>query len=85
MKNTVNVGISDMKIVSAPDVVATYALGSCVGICIIDKISQTCGLVHIMLPQNPNPADAKALFKYADTGIEEMIKQMEKKGENVRG
>lgn len=80
MKNTVNVGISDMKIVTAPDVVATYALGSCVGICIIDKISQTCGLVHIMLPQNPNPADQKATFKYADTGIEEMIKQMEKKG-----
>lgn len=80
MKNTVNVGISDMKIVSAPDVVATYALGSCVGICIIDKISQTCGLVHIMLPQNPNPSDTKTLFKYADTGIEEMIKQMEKKG-----
>jgi chemotaxis protein CheD len=80
MKNTVNVGISDMKIVSAPDVVATYALGSCVGICIIDKINQTCGLLHIMLPQNPNPADTKAVFKYADTGIEEMIKQMEKKG-----
>lgn len=80
MKNTVNVGISDMKIVSSPDMVATYALGSCVGICIIDKISQTCGLVHIMLPQNPNPTDAKSLFKYADTGVEEMVRQMEKKG-----
>ncbi len=80
MKNTVNVGISDMKIVSSPDIVATYALGSCVGICIIDKISQIGGMVHIMLPQNPNPADEKAIFKYADTGIEEMIKQLERKG-----
>lgn len=80
MKNTVNVGISDMKIVSSPDIVATYALGSCVGICIIDKISQIGGMVHIMLPQNPNPTDEKSVFKYADTGIEEMIKQLERKG-----
>ncbi|HBB29100.1 MAG TPA: chemotaxis protein CheD [Clostridiales bacterium] len=80
MKNTVNVGISDMKIVSSPDTVATYALGSCVGICIIDKIRQVAGMVHIMLPQNPNPSDTKVLFKYADTGIAEMVRQLEKNG-----
>lgn len=80
MKNTVNVGISDMKIVSSPDMVATYALGSCVGICIIDKIKQMAGMVHIMLPQNPNPSDTKVAFKYADTGIAEMVKQMERNG-----
>lgn len=80
MKNTVNVGISDMKIVSSPDIAATYALGSCVGICIIDKIKQIAGLAHIMLPQNPNPNDDKNVFKYADTGIAEMIRLMEKDG-----
>lgn len=80
MKNTVNVGISDMKIVEAPDVLATYALGSCVGICIIDKVKQVAGLVHIMLPQNSNPDDKAQVFKYADTGVAEMVKQMESKG-----
>ncbi len=80
MKKTVNVGISDMKIVSAPDIVATYALGSCVGICVIDKIKQVAGLIHIMLPENPNPADEKQVFKYASTGIKEMVMQMEALG-----
>lgn len=80
MKNTINVGISDMKIAASPDVLATYALGSCVGVCIIDKIKQVGGMVHIMLPNNTNPDNLDQVYKYADTGVSEMIKNLEKKG-----
>lgn len=76
MSNEINVGISDMKIVSFPEGLISYALGSCVGICIIDKAAQIAGMAHIMLPYNNN-ADRTNIFKYADTGISEMIKQME--------
>lgn len=76
MSQEVNVGISDMKIVSAPEGLISYALGSCVGICIIDKAIQIAGMAHIMLPYS-NTGDKSNIFKYADTGISEMIRQME--------
>lgn len=79
MSQEVNVGISDMKIINAPNVLISYALGSCVGICIIDKATQIAGMAHIMLPYNNNN-DKLNLLKYADTGISEMIIQMEKLG-----
>ena len=34
---SLTVGISDLKVCKAPDIVVTYALGSCVGICMADK------------------------------------------------
>ena len=76
MSSEVNVGISDMKIVNIPEGLISYALGSCVGICVIDKTAQIAGMAHIMLPYNSN-VDKTNIFKYADTGIIEMIKQME--------
>lgn len=79
MSGEVNVGISDMKIASSPEGLISYALGSCVGVCVIDKTAQIAGMVHIMLPYNNN-GDKKNVFKYADTGISEMIRQMEQKG-----
>lgn len=76
MSQEVNVGISDMKLVRVPEGLITYALGSCVGICILDRTAQIAGMAHILLPYNNND-DKTNLFKYADTGINEMIKQME--------
>lgn len=76
MSSEVNVGISDMKIVNVPEGLISYALGSCVGICIIDKAAKIAGMAHIMLPYNNN-RDKVNIFKYADTGIAEMVKQME--------
>lgn len=76
MSQEVNVGISDMKIVNVPEGLISYALGSCIGICIVDKAAQLAGMAHIMLPYNNNK-DMINIFKYADTGISEMVKQME--------
>ena len=77
----INVGIADLNIARSPDVLATYALGSCVGICLYDERMKLAGLAHIMLP------DSKAMraastnkAKFADTGIEELVRQMEAKG-----
>lgn len=79
MSDELNVGIADMKIACSPKGLISYALGSCVGICIIDKAKQVAGMVHIMLPNNSN-GDRANQFKYADTGIVEMVKQMEAMG-----
>lgn len=57
----------------------TYALGSCIGICLYDAQIKLGALVHIMLPLNME-AGRKSPMKYADTGIRETLKQMEGKG-----
>lgn len=81
---TINVGISDLNIAFAPDVLATYALGSCVGICLYDQDRQLAGLAHIMLPwskEASNPGDNP--YRYADTGITELVAKMCAKGSSV--
>lgn len=79
MKANVNVGISDMKIVHAPETLITYALGSCVGICIIDKGAKIAGMAHILLAYNKQ-GNTRDVFKYADTAIREMVRRMENLG-----
>lgn len=75
MSNLITVGISDMKLARASGGLITYALGSCVGVCIYDPNSKLAGMIHIMLPVNMStPVDN--IFKYASTGIPEMIRKM---------
>ena len=59
--------------------VITYALGSCIGICLYDPKLKLAALVHIMLPLNME-AGRKNPLKYADTGIRETLKAMQAKG-----
>jgi len=74
---THNVGISDWKIGRDNDVLVTYALGSCVGICLYDKRTRIAGLSHIMLPESKNSAETTLnRMKYADTAIPDMYHKM---------
>lgn len=72
----IKVGIADMKITRAPGSLITYALGSCIGICLYDPNIKLAGMIHIMLPEMPKTGDNNIL-KYADTGIPEMLRKME--------
>lgn len=74
------VGISDMKLASPPDVLVTYALGSCVGICLLDAAARVGGLSHIMLPETKVAPSDTSICKFADSAIPEIIKRMEQKG-----
>lgn len=84
MTNLVTVGISDQKIAVTPDILITYALGSCVGICLYDKMKRIAGLAHILLPESSKINDNQNIYKFADTAIPELVRQMESKG-CVRG
>ncbi|MCM1298456.1 MAG: chemotaxis protein CheD [Firmicutes bacterium] len=78
----ITVGISDWKVGKAPDIIVTYALGSCVGTCIFDKVTGICGMSHIMLPDSV-AAEGSANFnrmKFADTALPDMVNEMIKKG-----
>ena len=73
------VKIADMQIAQHGEELITYALGSCLGICLQDKRTGLAALIHIMLPINME-AGRKNTMKYADTGIRETLKQMEARG-----
>jgi len=73
------IGIADMKMAKGEGMLITYALGSCIGICLYDPKIKLGALIHIMLPINMETG-RKSPMKYADTGIRETLKQMEAKG-----
>lgn len=75
------VGIADMKMTQGSGMLITYALGSCIGICLYDPLIKLASLTHILLPLNMETG-RKNTFKYADTGVREVIARMEAAGSN---
>lgn len=73
------VGIADMKMMRGQGELITFALGSCIGICLYDPGLKLAAMIHIMLPLNME-AGRKNPMKYADTGIRDTIKMMEGQG-----
>lgn len=73
----VNVGISDLNIVLAPNTIRTLGLGSCVGVVIYDLHHKIAGLSHVMLPNseltNQSPINQ---FKYVDTAIPLLVEKL---------
>lgn len=75
------VGIADMKIAKDFGTLVTFALGSCVGVCLYDTSIKLGAMVHIMLPESPQNYDSNH-FRYADTAIPHTLKKMESMGAN---
>jgi chemotaxis protein CheD len=77
------VNISDAKVSNDPQaVLATYSLGSCIGISLYDPAVKVGGLLHFQLPTStldPDRARQRPLM-FADTGMECLIREMEKLG-----
>ncbi len=80
--SVITVGIADLNIATGTDSLATYALGSCVGICLYDPEAKIAGLAHIMLPLSKDATGnvAENRRRYADTGITELIQVMSRRG-----
>jgi len=76
MGNMIKVGMADMKYCHAPDAITTLGLGSCVGVVLYDSGTKIAGLVHIMLPDSTKIKNNENKAKFADTGIEEMVRQI---------
>ena len=72
----IKVGMADMNVCSAPDSIITMGLGSCVGVVLWDKVARVCGMVHVMLPDSTAISQNTNKAKFADTGIEELMKRV---------
>ena len=73
---TVKVGMADLNICRAPDMITTLGLGSCIGIAVYDSVTKIGGLAHIMLPDSTQMRNNLNIAKFADTGIEELVRRM---------
>lgn len=76
MGNMIKVGMADLKVCKAPDALTTLGLGSCVGVALYDPVTKVSGLLHCMLPDSTQIRNNSNLAKFADTGIDELIRQM---------
>lgn len=82
MSVEIKVGMADLNVCVSPDRITTLGLGSCVGIAIRDPVTKIGGLAHIMLPDSTTIRNNSNIPKFADTGIEELVKQVTRKGAN---
>ncbi len=82
MSEIVKVGMADLKVVKSPDGVTTLGLGSCVGIALRDPVTKIGGLAHIMLPDSTAIRNNSNIPKFADTGIDELVRQLVAIGAN---
>ena len=80
MSETIKVGMADLNICKAPECLTTLGLGSCVGIALYDSNTKVTGLAHIMLPNSKEIKNNSNIAKFADTGIVELLRQMEEAG-----
>lgn len=73
---TIKVGMADLNICKSPDMITTLGLGSCIGIALYDPVTKIGGLAHIMLPDSTQMRNNTNIAKFADTGIEELVRRM---------
>lgn len=81
--NMLTVSISDMKFSTNPeDIIATYSLGSCLGITAYDPKARVGGMVHCLLPSAAG-AKEKAREKpymFVNTGVAMMVRILREHG-----
>lgn len=82
MGNVVKVGMADLNICKSPDVITTLGLGSCIGLTLYDPVTKIGGMVHYMLPDSTQVRNNENIAKFADTGIEELLKRVVSAGAN---
>ena len=77
------IDISDAKVSNDPaDVLVTYSLGSCIGVCLYDPAVSIGGMLHYQLPNSTMDAERakEKPLMFADTGIEILIDKMSSMG-----
>lgn len=78
--SVIKVGIADLNVTKAPNILTTLGLGSCIGIALYDPSTKIGGMVHIMLPDSKQIKNNDNKAKFADTGIDLLIRKMVSQG-----
>jgi chemotaxis protein CheD len=73
------IGVADMACSDDPaEELVTYALGSCLAVCVYDPVVRVGGLLHFMLPRSCCPQDRSRSnpLTFADTGVPLLFEQI---------
>lgn len=76
MGNMIKIGMAELNVCLPPDAITTLGLGSCVGVVIYDPVKKISGMVHVMLPDSTKIKNNENIAKFADTGIEELLRRV---------
>lgn len=82
MSQMIRIGMADLNVCKAPDIITTLGLGSCIGLTLYDPKTRIGGMLHYMLPDSTTILDQSNAAKFADTGIPELLQRMLKAGAN---
>jgi len=73
------VNVAEAGVSSDPrDVIVTYSLGSCIGVCLYDPAVHVGAMLHYQLPDSKidKARASKKPFMFADSGMEVLIKKL---------
>ena len=76
MSEVIKVGMADLNVCKAPDVITTL------GLVFYDPVSKVGGMVHYMLPDSTKVRNNSNIAKFADTGIDELLRRVIAAGAN---
>ena len=76
MSEVIKVGMADLNVCKAPDVITTLGLGSCIGLVLYDPVTKVGDMVHYMLPDSTKVRNNSNIAKFGDTGIRELLKRV---------
>lgn len=82
MSKNIMVGMADLNIGKATDVLTTVGLGSCIGLTLYDPVTKVGGLVHYMLPDSRAVSNNSNIAKFCDSGVQELLKRVTMAGAN---
>ena len=74
------VSTGEVKVAETGTTLVTSALGSCIAIIAYDPQNYRGGIAHIMLPGSARDKNSPDKFRYAEEGIEELLRQMSSLG-----
>ena len=80
----ITVGIAEGRIAFRGQTLVTYALGSCVGICLYDSRIKIAGMAHIVLPDENSATVKSNPYKFAGSGISALVMEMQRHGADKR-
>jgi len=75
------VGVGDLAVSNTlGDTIRTFALGSCVGVVLVDPISAATGMLHLVLPSGSEHTQrqSRSPAYFADSGVPALIAAMTK-------
>lgn len=78
------VGIAEGKTAKHGEVLISYALGSCVGVCLYDRKHKIAGMAHIILPEMNFAICRQNEYKFASEGVKRLILDMCRQGAEKR-